>query len=100
MGNGRPSRRRQPMKKAAATPTPVTPNRQFGVEVQPGGEGEGAGVVHFVLYAGNVSVACVWAKEDARYVAQLIVKACDGVVDSVEVVRETGLIIPARGLEL
>ena len=88
--SSRVKRRPTPVAKPKSTVQAVTPTKNFGVEVTPADDG----FVQFTIHAGNVTVAAVWAKQDAHYIANLLLKACDlQMHDPIEIVRESGLVV-------
>lgn len=88
--SSRVKRKPQPVSKPKTTVAAVTPTKNFGIEVTPTDDG----FVQLTIHAGNVAVTAAWAKQDAHYIANLLLKACDlQQHDPIEIVRESGLLV-------
>lgn len=78
-------------------PPVVKPNSQHGVEVDLADDG----FVYFTVYGGYLTLTVKWDKRDAGVVADMIRKCADGEVGKgVEVVRESGIVVPPSGFQL
>lgn len=79
------------------TPASAKPDSSHGVEVDRGEDGS----VYLTLYGGYMTMSVKWSERDAVTVAEMIMKAAEGKADKgVEVVRESGIVVPPAGFQL
>lgn len=78
-------------------PPPQQPDGGHGVDV----DRDDNGYVHFTLYGGYMTITVKWSERDAGQVAEMIRRAAEGETEkAVEVVRESGLVVPPQGMTL
>lgn len=103
MGDNRAARRRneraatKAIKSRGGPPSAERPNSEHGVEVDLADDG----FVYLTFYGGYSTFCVKWTKQDAETVAGMIQEAAAGKTEKgVEIVRESGIVVPPPGMQL
>lgn len=92
------AQRRQQARKGKVPPPrnrPVPQAGQFGVAVD-----VVDGMIHFTLYVGSTVIVTEWTAQDTKQIASMLDKAADQTGEQIEIVRQSGLVVPPPGTTL
>lgn len=85
------------IKSRGGPPLAEKPNSEHGVEVDLADDG----FVYLTFYGGYSTFCVKWTQQDAVTVGRMIVEAGEGEKgQGVEVIRESGIVVPPKGMQL